>query len=1468
MVTGATTGIEQVPQNHLTGNPKPAGSPLVGPCNEGMVEVNGEMCKALIDSGSQVTTITDELWHRHPILCSQKLQPSDIPIEGAAGQPVTYVGVLLINLKFLGRAYSNVPAFVVPVTEYRSNVPLLIGTNVIRASRNDLQASYGRQYLAKVKLTNPEWHSALLDISKHESGGVKGKVGRVQYAGHKIQIPAGKELDVTGRIVGGPKKKLHTVLVESQSPLKVPEGLVIARLLANVKRGRVPVRVLNLSEKDLVIKPRTFLADAFMVQSVVETEGECQMFSCDQCMPETHSVKSPVVESCQSQQQVTSVGAESENMFGIDLNDAAVESKEQLSLLKELLEKNEDVFSKHFMDYGHTTTVQHEIPLVDPKPFRLPYRKIPPSQYQEVRQAISQMEEAGVIRPSKSPYASPIVVVTKKDGSLRICVDYRKLNSCSTRDAFPLPRIEDALEALGQAKYFSTLDLTSGYWQVEVAEHDKHKTAFSTPMGLYEANRMPFGLQNAPSTFQRLMTFCFGDLNFESLLIYLDDIIIFSRTFEEHLERLKLVFDRLRKHGLKLKPQKCNLLRKQVQYLGHVVSSEGIQTDPEKTSKVREWKRPSNVKEVLRFLGFSGYYRRFIKGYATLAAPLYRLTSGDPKRKKRGVKESSVPAKPFEWTNECEAAFEALKDSLTTAPVLCYPNYSLPFLLQTDASRDGLGAVLAQVLDGAERVIAYASRGLSPPETRYPAHKLEFLALKWAVTDKFYDHLYGHKFSVQTDNNPLKYVMSTAKLDATGQRWVSQLAMFDFEIEYRQGKCNSNADALSRMSSQEVTKALQSCPQRISSTQQGLGSGAQSGEQETDVNQQEVRTVFTKTRELSEQSERQADPFNGTGTDALPAMTKLELRRCQQEDSVIGPILHCKILNSKPRRSERLDKGKHALLLLKEWRRLVVRDGILYRQVKNVQGQPIDQLVLPEKMRLLAKTSLHDDSGHFGFDRTMSLVRERFFWPRMHQEIKAWCEQCERCCLRKTPGNRAPLVSIHTSAPMDLICMDFLLLEKSKGGIENVLVITDHFSRFAQAYPTKDQTAVTVAKVLWKNFFCRFGFPARLHADQGRNFESKVVKELCKLTGITRTHTSPYHPQGNGTTERFNRTLMNLLGTLDPDKKPRWHEYVDALTHAYNCTQHDSTGFSPYYLMYGRHPRLPADLIFGLSTAKEPCEYSEYVQTLHECLTYAYDQANRMSRHAKDLQKKHYDKKAKTYSFQPGDRVMVKVCHVEGKQKLADRWEPCPYVVVKKQPGIPVYVVCSEKGDKERVIHRNLLSQCMFFPVGSKLPEANNQEDSYAEETCEMESSASEVGEEDAETNEEGARDVTQISMESLDMVEEKREVDVCQLVGAESEKEKRGEQMPLEATRTEQPERRYPKRKRAPPNRLSFEIHALEEEIDKDKIERGRNIWKRAKAKKRKTPPQHAHTCTFYKHYIKLKHSECFFCFVFLLSV
>lgn len=315
------------------------------------------------------------------------------------------------------------------------------------------------------------------------------------------------------------------------------------------------------------------------------------------------------------------------------------------------------------------------------------------------------MLENSVVSESASPWAAPIVLVKKKDGSWRFCVDYRKLNALTHKDAYPLPRIEEALTGLKSAQYYSTLDLASGYWQVEMHPRDKEKTAFTTPFGLYEFNRMPFGLCNAPATFQRLMQRCLGNLVNDSLLIYLDDVIVFSPDFHSHLRHLEEVFQCLYNHGLKLQPKKCHLFQREVTYLGHVISEQGVATDPAKTAAVREWPAPQTVKQVKSFLGFAGYYRRFIPAFSKIATPLNALTRGTANHGKTTT---------INWSPECQQAFDQLKEALLSAPILAYADFSKPFRLYTDASLGGLGAVLAQEQDGKERVIAYASRSLQP----------------------------------------------------------------------------------------------------------------------------------------------------------------------------------------------------------------------------------------------------------------------------------------------------------------------------------------------------------------------------------------------------------------------------------------------------------------------------------------------------------------------------------------------------------------------------------------------------------------------------------------------------------------------------------------------------------------------------------------------------------------------------------
>ena len=376
-----------------------------------------------------------------------------------------------------------------------------------------------------------------------------------------------------------------------------------------------------------------------------------------------------------------------------------------------------------------------------------------------------------MIEPSNSPWASPVVLVQKKDGSLRYCIDYRKLNAVTRKDSYPLPRIDDSLDTLKNAKYFTTLDLASGYWQIELTDDAKEKSAFCTTSGLYQFRVMPFGLTNAPATFQRLMERVLAGLQWRICLVYIDDIIIFSATVDDHLQQLDEVFGRLKAAGLKLKPKKCHLFQQKVQYLGHIVSEEGIATDPEKTESIRKWHRPSNVTELRSFLGLCSYYRRFVPEFASIARPLIKLTE---------------KSSQFEWTDDQEESWRILKEKLMSPPILKYPDPEVPFVLDTDASDFGIGAVLSQVQDGEERVVAYGSRVLTKQERRYCVTRRELLAVVHFI--KYFRHyLVGKRFTLRTDHASLKWLRHFKNPEGQVARWLEVLETYDFELVHRPG---------------------------------------------------------------------------------------------------------------------------------------------------------------------------------------------------------------------------------------------------------------------------------------------------------------------------------------------------------------------------------------------------------------------------------------------------------------------------------------------------------------------------------------------------------------------------------------------------------------------------------------------------------------------------------------------------------
>jgi len=460
-------------------------------------------------------------------------------------------------------------------------------------------------------------------------------------------------------------------------------------------------------------------------------------------------------------------------------------TNQQESQLRKILQKYQMVCAVEGTKLGVTNIVKHQIPTGDQEPISQKPYKIDDKKRKIIKEEINKMLKDGIIKESQSPWSSPVVIVTKKDGSNRFCIDYRKINNITITDAHPLPRIDDLLEQFEKAKWFSSIDLFSGYWQIAMDEKDKQKTAFTSHLGLYEFNVMPFGLKNAPPTFQRMMNKVLKDWLYDFVVVYIDDIMIYSTTFEEHMKHIDQVLGKLQEVNLMLKLKKCKWCETDIEFLGHIVGQGGIRPDPAKIEKIKNLKQPINVKGVRSVLGLCSYYRRFIKGFSKIAKPMNELLQKDKK---------------FEWTEKQQEAFETLKSKLIEQPILAYPDFTKEFILITDASGMGLGAVLSQLNDkNKETVIAYASRSLTPAEKNYPITEQECLAIVWGI-GHFHKYLVGQKFTVITDHSALKAIKDT-RIPKVGRRarWTLELQQYDFDIKHRSGKTNGNADALSRL---------------------------------------------------------------------------------------------------------------------------------------------------------------------------------------------------------------------------------------------------------------------------------------------------------------------------------------------------------------------------------------------------------------------------------------------------------------------------------------------------------------------------------------------------------------------------------------------------------------------------------------------------------------------------------------------
>ena len=946
---------------------------------------------------------------------------------------------------------------VIPESEYSKTVPVTIGTIHIDEIINLITDE-------ELKLANKKWQRGIISrkvaiksLQLKENKDVLDKVTGDVKLTRNVQIPPMETITVSGITAVNSHTKRVNVITEPRENLD--EYTVHSYSYMRPGSKRVSVALRNLSEKVQTLKKGTVIASVKAANLIPPKLAPRYTNENNNNNNEKPQLTTERVKKLFSK---------------LNIDGAEEWSPDIQAKLNRVFKDYHHIFAFDDLELGRTNMVKHVIRLNNKVPFHERYRRIPPHQYEEVKNHLKEMLEIGAIRKSQSPWASAVVLVRKKDGALRFCIDLRKLNSRTIKDAQTLPRIEESLDSLCGAVIFTSLDLKSGYWQVELDEDSIPYTAFTVgPLGFYECLRMPFGLTNAPATFQRLMENCLGDLHLNWCIIYLDDIIIYSRTPAEHVERLEAVFKKLSAAGLKLKPSKCEFFKSQIAYLGHIVSNEGIATDPKKIKAIQLWPRPETVTQVRKLTGLTNYYRKFIHNYAKVAKPLHQLVSGENAKLKRTT---------VKWTEECERSFLELKDLCSNTPVLAYPDYTKNFKLYTDASESGLGAVLTQVKeDGKERPIAYASRTLSKSERNYDAHKLEFLALKWSVTSRFHEYLYGGTFDVYTDNNPLTYVLTSAKLDAIGQRWIASLGPYNFSLHYNPGRQNTVADSLSRIPWENATFY-----------------------DEIDYNL--VKAVVHKggvnTSGMIEPELIYDDPkifMKQLVSKLAGKMTKVQWRTEQQEDPEIGPVLQLVLTNKHLQYKFRKEDNSGSKIILRFRDNLKLVDGLLYRKWVYKDEITYLQFVLPCEFRKRTVIACHDQFGHLGMDKTLILLQERFFWPKMNDDVRYHIRNCERCLRFKQKPEREEMHSIESSYPLEIVHMDFLVIGSKKDPNKeiNVLVVTDHFTRYAQAFVTTSQTAHTVATTLCEKYLVHYGWPDKLHSDQAGNFESKLIAELC-----------------------------------------------------------------------------------------------------------------------------------------------------------------------------------------------------------------------------------------------------------------------------------------------------------------------------------------------------------------------------------
>ncbi|KAK9876430.1 hypothetical protein WA026_012743 [Henosepilachna vigintioctopunctata] len=916
----------------------------------------------------------------------------------------------------------------------------------------------------------------------------------------------------------------------------------------------------------------------------------------------------------------------SQKPSNIPIDLSHLESKIRSQLTK-ILQQNEEVLQLPRQPLNFSSSIKHKIRTIDETPIHCKIYRYPEIHKKEIENQINEMLEKQIIRPSNSPWSFPIVIVPKKQDlsgktKWRIAIDYRKLNDKTIDDKYPLPHIDSILDKLGNKKYFTILDLASGFHQIELDEESIEKTAFTVDNGHYEFLRMPFGLKTAPATFQRLMNNILKYYLGKICYVYMDDVVIFSDTAEQHLADIHNVLEAFKKDNLKIQLDKCHFFQTEIEFLVHIITPEGIKPNPKKLKAITNFPIPKTQREIKSFLGLVGYYRKFIPNFSKISKPLTVCLK----------KEAKINIDDPKYIE----AFQICKRNLLNDPILKYPDFEKPFVLTTDASGYAIGSILSQGNPPNDFPIAFASRTLNEAETRYSTIEKELLAIVWSCK-YFRPYLFGRKFTIYTDHKPLCWLFSLKEPNSRLMRWRIKLEEFDYEIKYKKGS-NINVDALSRIKIEDnngqinaIEDDLLSIVNQVTTEELDECLNLLDSQKHDEIENQDENILDFQIEDITVHSAIENPIFE------LP-ITERSVNSAQLQIIIkIAPnynVAKIKIFGDKFRLRVSINDIENDLFkFIKEYVQpkksytIYFASQELEKPLIRILQEKFDykafdirisklylEDVEDKEEQLLRVQQFHETkTAHRGLRENLLSLKRKYYWPNMDKDVRNYINSCEIC--QKNKYERTPIQLQFKPNPTGSKPFTHIYCDTIKFNQTNCLSVIDSFSRLGQCYPLLQKTGTEILDKLLI-FFSHYGVPNKMTCDNGVEFKNNAIQDFCKIHKIEIHYITNYNPNSNGIVERFHSTLIEQLRTIT-EKNLTFQNRLSQALLSYNNANHSSLDMTPMQI-------IKADLNYSLPVERT---HNEEIQN------YVEHYANNLkdiSKHLEQNKKKNIERLEKT----------------------------------------------------------------------------------------------------------------------------------------------------------------------------------------------------------------------------------------------